>query len=48
MEKYTVHLMQVNPMRTEKAKEIWEEKRKLTEAFVNAYRKDLKKVIDKN
>lgn len=41
MEKYTVRLMQDNPMRTEKAKEIWEEKRKLTEAFVKSYRKDL-------
>lgn len=41
MEKYTVRLMQENPMRTEKAKEIWEEKRKLTEAFVKSYRKDL-------
>lgn len=41
MEKYTVRLMQENPMRTEKAKEIWEEKRKLTEVFVNFYREDL-------
>lgn len=43
MEKFTVRLMQDNPMRTEKAKEIWEEKRKLTEAFVNSYRRDLQK-----
>lgn len=41
MEKYTVCLMKENPMRTHKAREIWEEKRKLTEMFVNAYRKDL-------
>lgn len=41
MEKYTVRLMQENSMRTEKAKEIWEEKRKLTEVFVNFYREDL-------
>lgn len=41
MEKFTVRLMQDNPMRTEKAKEIWEEKRKLTEAFADSFRKDL-------
>lgn len=41
MEKFTVRLMQDNPMRTEKAKEIWEEKRKLTEAFADSYRRDL-------
>lgn len=41
MEKYTVALMRENPMRTDKAREIWEQKRELTEAFAGAYRKDL-------
>lgn len=41
MEKYTLPLMQENPMRTDKAREIWEQKRKLTEEFVNSYRTDL-------
>lgn len=41
MEQYTVRLMKKNPMRTEKAREIWEQKRQLTEAFVSAYRMDL-------
>lgn len=41
MEKYTLQLMRKNPMRTDKAREIWEEKRQLTEAFINSYRTDL-------
>ena len=41
MERYTLRLMQENPMRTDKAREIWEEKRKLTEVFVGEYRRDL-------
>ena len=41
MERYTLRLMQENPMWTDKAREIWEEKRKLTEVFVGEYRRDL-------
>ena len=43
MEAFSVRQMQDNPMRTEKGKQLWEEKRRLTEAFVEAYREDLKK-----
>lgn len=42
MERYTLHNMQDNPMRTVKGKAIWEEKRKLTEAFVESYKEDLR------
>lgn len=43
MERYTLTMMQeTNPMRTEEGKRIWEEKRALTERFVEAYREDLR------
>lgn len=42
MERYTLQYMQINPMRTAKGQAIWEEKRKLTEAFVESYREDLR------
>lgn len=42
MERYTLRYMQDNPMRTLKGKAIWEEKRKLTEAFVESYKEDLR------
>lgn len=45
MEKHTLCLMKENSMRTDKAREIWEKKRKLTEAFVSAYREDLQMPI---
>lgn len=41
MEKYTLNDVQNNPMRTAKAKEIWNQKKKLVEEFVDAYRSDL-------
>ena len=40
--RYTLRLMRQNPMRTAKAREIWEEKRRLTEQFVEKYVEDLK------
>ena len=40
--RYTLKLMQKNPMRTAKAREIWEEKRRLTEQFVEKYADDLR------
>ena len=43
MESFSVRQMQDNPMRTEKGKQLWEDKRRLTEAFVEAYREDLRK-----
>lgn len=43
MEKYTFKMMQDKPMRTEEGKRIWEEKRLLTEAFVAAYREDIRR-----
>ena len=43
MEAFSLRQMQDNPMRTEKGKQLWEDKRKLTEAFVEAYREDLRK-----
>lgn len=33
--------MKNNPMRTEKGKEIWEEKRKLTDIFIESYQNDI-------
>lgn len=41
MEKYTVKMMQDNPMRTEEGIRIWNMKRKLSEAFVQSYREDI-------
>ena len=43
MERYTLKIMQNNPMRTEEGRRIWEEKKSLTEAFVEAYREDLRR-----
>ena len=43
MEAFSIKQMQDNPMRTEKGKQLWEEKRRLTEVFVEAYREDLRK-----
>ena len=43
MEAFSIRQMQDNPMRTEKGKQLWEDKRRLTEAFVEAYREDLRK-----
>lgn len=40
MEKFTLTTMQENPMRTEEGRKIWDEKKKLTEAFVHAFRED--------
>ena len=42
MERYTLKIMQDNPMRTEQAKRIWNEKKRITEAFVQSYREDLR------
>lgn len=42
MERYTLKIMQDNPMRTAEAKKIWDEKKLLTEAFVASYREDLR------
>ena len=42
MERYTLKIMQNNPMRTEEGKRIWEEKRVLTEKFVQSYREDIR------
>ena len=42
MEKYTLQMMQDNPMRTEEGRKIWDEKKKLTEAFVRSYREDIR------
>ena len=41
MERYSLQIMQDNPMRTEEAKRIWDEKKKITETFVQSYREDL-------
>lgn len=41
MEKYTLTIMQNNPMRTEEGIKIWNEKKKLTEAFVRSYKDDI-------
>ena len=42
MEKYTLGMMQNNPMRTEEGIKIWNEKKALSEAFVQAYREDIR------
>lgn len=42
MERYTLRMMQDNPMRTQEGIRIWNEKKQLTEAFVKAYREDLR------
>ncbi len=42
MERYTLKIMQNNPMRTEEGKKIWEEKKSLTEQFVQSYREDIR------
>lgn len=42
MERYTLKVMQESPMRTEEGRRIWNEKKALTEAFVEAYREDLR------
>lgn len=42
MERYTLKIMQDNPMRTDEGIRIWNEKKMLTEAFVQAYREDLR------
>ena len=41
IKKYTWYFMQENPMRTEKAKRIWEEKKELTDKFVESLSIDL-------
>ena len=41
IKKYTWYFMQENPMRTEKAKRIWEEKKELTNKFVESLSIDL-------
>ena len=41
MEKYTLVMMQNNPMRTEEGIKIWNEKKMLSEAFVQAYKEDI-------
>ena len=43
MERFTIRQMQAEPMHTEAGKRFWAEKQKLAEAFVNAYREDLRK-----
>lgn len=43
MEAFSIRQMQDNPMRTEKGKQLWENKKRLAEAFVEAYREDLRK-----
>lgn len=42
MERYTLRMMQDNPMRTEEGIKIWNEKKQLTEAFIEAYKEDLR------
>ncbi len=42
MERFTLRIMQENPMRTDEGIRIWKEKKALTEAFVEAYREDLR------
>lgn len=42
MENYTLRDVQKNPMRTKLARKIWDEKRKMVEEFVEAYREDLR------
>ena len=41
MEKYTVKMMQDNPMRTDEGIRIWNIKKKLSEEFVQSYREDI-------
>ena len=41
MEKYTVKMMQDNPMKTEEGIRIWNMKKKLSEEFVQSYREDI-------
>lgn len=41
MEKYTLKMMQDNPMRTEEGIRIWNIKKKLSEEFVQSYREDI-------
>ena len=41
MEQYTLAMMQNNPLRTEEGIRIWNEKKMLSEAFVQAYREDI-------
>ena len=41
IKKFSLKQMQVNPMRTEKARRIWEEKKELTERFVESLTVDL-------
>ena len=41
MEKYTLAMMQHNPMRTAEGLKIWNEKKMLSEAFVQAYKEDI-------
>ncbi len=41
IENYTQKLMKVNPMRTERAKNIWNKKKELTDEFYNQYKEDL-------
>lgn len=41
MEKYTLAMMQNNPMRTAEGIRIWNEKKRLSEAFVQAYKEDI-------
>ena len=41
MEKYTLEMMRHNPMRTEAGIKIWNEKKMLSEAFVQAYKEDI-------
>lgn len=42
MEKYTVKIMRNNPMRTAEGIKIWNEKKMLTEAFVQSYKEDIR------
>lgn len=41
MERYTLAMMQNNPMRTEEGIRLWNEKKILSEAFVGAYKEDI-------
>lgn len=41
MERYTLAMMQNNPMRTEEGIRLWNEKKMLSEAFVRAYKEDI-------
>jgi len=42
MERYTLKDMQQNPMHTSEGRRLWEEKKNLTERFVEAYREDIR------